>query len=128
MCQNFKAIGEELSEISDYVQTNIYIFIYIDNMAEIFGLRKISVTIEKIMSTRGIHKVSFPLASQLSNHLLRVRDRVITSLGVCTRGTSPSFHSSIVAAVKIEAPAGCEFRSVIKSFIAQSIVPIEIYR
>ena len=30
LCQNFKAIGEELSEISDYVQTNIYIFIYID--------------------------------------------------------------------------------------------------
>ena len=31
LCQNFKAIGEELSEISDYVQTNIYIFIYIDD-------------------------------------------------------------------------------------------------
>ena len=30
LCQNFKAIGEELSEISGYVQTNIYIFIYID--------------------------------------------------------------------------------------------------
>ena len=30
LCQNFKAISEELSEISDYVQTNIYIFIYID--------------------------------------------------------------------------------------------------
>ena len=30
LCQNFKAIGEELSEISGYVQTNIYVFIYID--------------------------------------------------------------------------------------------------
>ena len=30
LCQNFKAIGEELSEITCYVQTNIYIFIYID--------------------------------------------------------------------------------------------------
>ena len=30
LCQNLKAIGEELSEISDYVQTNIYIFVYID--------------------------------------------------------------------------------------------------
>jgi hypothetical protein len=29
LCQNFKAIGEELSEIEP-VQTNIYIFIYID--------------------------------------------------------------------------------------------------
>ena len=31
LCQNFKAIGEELSEITCYVQTNIYIFIYIDS-------------------------------------------------------------------------------------------------
>ena len=30
LCQNFKAIGEEVSEITGYVQTNIYIFIYID--------------------------------------------------------------------------------------------------
>ena len=30
LCQNFKAIGDELSEISGYVQTNLYIFIYID--------------------------------------------------------------------------------------------------
>ena len=30
LCQNFKAIGEELSEITGHVQTNIYIFIYID--------------------------------------------------------------------------------------------------
>jgi hypothetical protein len=30
LCQNFKAIGEELSEIQEPVQTNIYIFIYID--------------------------------------------------------------------------------------------------
>jgi hypothetical protein len=30
LCQNFKAIGEELSEILEPVQTNIYIFIYID--------------------------------------------------------------------------------------------------
>ena len=30
LCQNFKAIGEGLSEITCYVQTNIYIFIYID--------------------------------------------------------------------------------------------------
>ena len=31
LCQNFKAIGEELSEITGHVQTNIYIFIYIDD-------------------------------------------------------------------------------------------------
>ena len=29
-CQNFKLIGEELSEISGYIQTHIYIFIYVD--------------------------------------------------------------------------------------------------
>ena len=34
LCQNFKAIGEELSEITGYVQTNIYIFIYIDEYDE----------------------------------------------------------------------------------------------
>jgi hypothetical protein len=30
LCQNFKAIGEELSEFWGQVQTDIYIFIYID--------------------------------------------------------------------------------------------------
>jgi hypothetical protein len=30
LCQNFEAIGEGLSEIKDFEQTNIYIFIYID--------------------------------------------------------------------------------------------------
>jgi hypothetical protein len=32
LCQNFKAIGEELLEILDFEQTKIYIFIYIDKI------------------------------------------------------------------------------------------------
>jgi hypothetical protein len=30
LCQNFKAIGEELSEFRGQVQTDIYVFIFID--------------------------------------------------------------------------------------------------
>ena len=45
-CINFKAIGEELSEISGYVQMNIYIYIYI--YIYIFGLIE-----ERNKTTRG---------------------------------------------------------------------------
>ena len=44
LCQNFKAIGEELSEIAGYVQTNIYIFIYIDYYYELCSFSNFSVT------------------------------------------------------------------------------------
>jgi hypothetical protein len=30
LCPNFKAIGEEVSEITYYEQSHIYVFIYID--------------------------------------------------------------------------------------------------
>ena len=63
---------------------------------------------------------------------LRVRDRVKTSHGACTSGTSRALTVASLQRLRMEAlipaPANCEVRSVIKFLNAKIITPIEIQR
>ena len=66
LCQIFKAIGEELLDISDFVQTNIYIFIYID-IGKIAVFSRLLVASQQIffiymLETRYFFKESPPYA------------------------------------------------------------------
>ena len=81
-------------------------------------------------TTCSIHKVSFQLVPQLSNHLayclkrLHVRDRVMTSHDACTSGTFWVLTVASLQRLKMEshipAPADCEVRCLTKFLNAQS--------
>ena len=71
------------------------------------------------------------VSTTVINHLLRVRERVITSHDAWTSRTFRVFTASLqrlkIVAL-IPAPADYEVRSIIKFWNAQSIAPIKIHR